>query len=321
MKSPPSSPSGSGSEAPFVGSHLPPQKPSGMPVHKYRAFEPIGLTGRTWPDAVLTRAPRWCSVDLRDGNQALIEPMNPERKWRMFTALVEAGFKEIEVGFPSASETDFRFVREIIEQGAIPTDVRIQVLTQARRELIERTYEAIAGAADAIVHLYNSTSSVQRRVVFGLDMDGITAIATRASELCRSLESQVPGTEVFYEYSPESFTGTELPFAKRVCDEVVEILADGHDKPVIVNLPATVEMSTANIYGDMIEWDAPQPGSPGPDRVEPAPPQRPGDGGGRGRVRAHGRGRPGGGNPVRQRGAHRQRGRGEPGHEPVQPGG
>ena len=235
-----------------IGLH--PQQPSGMPIHKYQAFETVKLIDRTWPDAVLTGAPRWCSVDLRDGNQALIEPMNPERKWKMFTALVEAGFKEIEVGFPSASETDFRFVREIIEQKAIPSDVRIQVLTQARQNLIERTYEAIDGAADAIVHLYNSTSTVQRRVVFGLDMDGISAIATRASEWCRSLEAQVPSTEVFYEYSPESFTGTELPFAKRVCDEVVDILADGHDKPVIINLPATVEMSTANIYGDMIEW-------------------------------------------------------------------
>ena len=233
---------------------LHPQQPSGMAIHKYQAFEPVKLIDRTWPDAVLTGAPRWCSVDLRDGNQALIEPMNPERKWKMFTALVEAGFKEIEVGFPSASEADFRFVREIIEQKAIPSDVRIQVLTQARQNLIERTYEAIDGAADAIVHLYNSTSTVQRRVVFGLDMDGITAIATRASEWCRSLEAQVPSTEVFYEYSPESFTGTELPFAKRVCDEVVDILADGHDKPVIINLPATVEMSTANVYGDMIEW-------------------------------------------------------------------
>ena len=233
---------------------LHPQQPSGMPIHKYEAFEPVKLVDRTWPNAVLTGAPRWCSVDLRDGNQALIEPMNSERKWKMFNALVKAGFKEIEVGFPSASETDFGFVREIIEQKAIPSDVRIQVLTQARRELIERTYEAIDGAADAIVHLYNSTSTVQRRVVFGLDMDGITKIATQASEWCRSLESQVPATEVFYEYSPESFTGTELPFAKRVCDEVTDILADGHDKPVIINLPATVEMSTANIYGDMIEW-------------------------------------------------------------------
>ncbi|MDE0117996.1 MAG: 2-isopropylmalate synthase [bacterium] len=233
---------------------LHPQQPSGMPIHKYQPFEPVKLIDRTWPDAVLAGAPRWCSVDLRDGNQALIEPMNPERKWKMFTALVEAGFKEIEVGFPSASETDFRFVREIIEQKAIPSDVRIQVLTQARQELIERTYEAIDGAADAIVHLYNSTSTVQRRVVFGLDMDGIAKIATQASEWCRSLEAQVPSTEVYYEYSPESFTGTELPFAKRVCDGVVEILAEGHDKPVIINLPATVEMSTANIYGDMIEW-------------------------------------------------------------------
>ncbi len=231
-----------------------PQQPSGMPTHKYRAFEPIGLVDRTWPGAVIKSAPRWCSVDLRDGNQALIEPMNPARKWKMFTTLVEMGFKEIEVGFPSASAADFQFVREIIEQKAIPADVRIQVLTQSRKDLVERTYEAIDGAKDAIVHFYNSTSTLQRRVVFDLDMDGIAKIATDTARLCRSLESHVAGTEVFYEYSPESFTGTELPFAKRVCDEVVDILADGNNKPIIINLPATVEMSTANIYGDMIEW-------------------------------------------------------------------
>lgn len=235
-----------------LGSH--PQQPSGMPIHKYRAFEPVHLTDRTWPDAVLKSAPRWCSVDLRDGNQALIEPMNPDRKWTMFNALVDAGFKEIEVGFPSASAADFQFVREIIEQKAIPADVRIQVLTQARRDLLERTYESIDGAEDVIVHFYNSTSSLQRRVVFGLDMDGIATIATQAAEWCRSLEGQVPNTEVYYEYSPESFTGTELAFAKRVCDEVVDILAEGNRNPVIVNLPATVEMATPNIYGDMIEW-------------------------------------------------------------------
>ncbi len=233
---------------------LHPQQPSGMPIHKYRAFEPIGLTDRSWPDAVLRSAPRWCSVDLRDGNQALIEPMNPDRKWKMFTTLVEAGFKEIEVGFPSASAADFRFVREIIEQKAIPEDVRIQVLTQCRSDLLERTYESIAGATDAIVHFYNSTSVVQRRVVFNLDTTGITKIATQAAQLCRELEAQVAGTAVFYEYSPESFTGTELLFAKQVCDEVVEILVAGNQRPVIINLPATVEMSTANIYGDMIEW-------------------------------------------------------------------
>ncbi|MCP3910145.1 MAG: 2-isopropylmalate synthase [Actinomycetia bacterium] len=230
-------------------------KPSRMPVTKYRAFEPIDLPDRTWPNAVITKAPLWCSVDLRDGNQALIEPMDPERKWIMFEKLVEVGFKEIEVGFPSASDTDFRFVREIIEQGVIPDDVKIQVLTQARPELIERTYESVDGSNQAIVHLYNSTSTLQRRVVFGLDEDGITKIATDGAEVCRNLESQITsGTKIFYEYSPESFTGTELPFAKRVCDEVVDIFEPQRGRKVIINLPATVEMSSANICGDMIEW-------------------------------------------------------------------
>ncbi len=230
------------------------QKPSSMPVHKYRPFEPIELEDRTWPSNTITKAPLWCSVDLRDGNQALIEPMDSERKWKMFETLVEAGFKEIEVGFPSASDTDFNFVREIIEKGAIPDDVTIQVLTQCRPELIRRTYEAIAGAKQAIVHIYNSTSTLQRKVVFGLDEDGIVDIALAGARLCRELESTVPGTRVHYEYSPESFTGTELPFAKRICDEVVDILDPTPDRTVIINLPATVEMSTANVYGDMIEW-------------------------------------------------------------------
>lgn len=229
------------------------QQASSMPVHKYRPFTPVDLPDRTWPSATITTAPLWCSVDLRDGNQALIEPMDPDRKWRMFHALVDAGFKEIEVGFPSASETDFAFVRRIIDEGAIPDDVTIQVLTQCRPELIRRTYEAIAGAEQAIVHIYNSTSTLQREVVFGLDEDGIVDIALAAARLCRELEETVPDTKVHYEYSPESFTGTELAFAKRICDEVVDIL-DPTDRTVIINLPATVEMSTANVYGDMIEW-------------------------------------------------------------------
>ena len=229
------------------------QQASSMPVHKYRPFTPIDLPDRTWPNATITEAPLWCSVDLRDGNQALIEPMDPERKWRMFQALVDAGFKEIEVGFPSASETDFAFVREIIERDAIPDDVTIQVLTQCRPELIRRTYESIAGAKQAIVHIYNSTSTLQRKVVFGLDEDGIVDIALEGARLCRELEATIPETKVHYEYSPESFTGTELPFAKRICDEVVDVL-DPTGRTVIINLPATVEMSTANIYGDMIEW-------------------------------------------------------------------
>ena len=229
------------------------QKSSQMPVHKYRAFPTIDLPDRSWPSATITEAPLWCSVDLRDGNQALIEPMDPDRKRRMFEALVDAGFKEIEVGFPSASETDFAFVRTIIEDGAIPDDVTIQVLTQCRPELIRRTYEAIAGAKQAIVHIYNSTSTLQRKVVFGLDEDGIVDIALEGAKLCRELEATVPETKVHYEYSPESFTGTELPFAKRICDEVVDVL-NPTGRTVIINLPATVEMSTANIYGDMIEW-------------------------------------------------------------------
>ena len=224
-----------------------------MPAHKYQAFLQVDLPDRTWPSKTITEAPLWCSVDLRDGNQALIEPMDSERKHQMFDALVAAGFKEIEVGFPSASQTDFDFVREIIEQGKIPDDVTIQVLTQCREGLIRRTYEAIDGAKQAIVHIYNSTSTLQRKVVFGLDEDGIVDIALKGAQLCRDLEGEIPNTKVHYEYSPESFTGTELPFAKRIVDEVVDVL-DPTDKTVIINLPATVEMSTANIYGDMIEW-------------------------------------------------------------------
>ncbi len=229
------------------------QKPSAMPAHKYQPFPQVDLPDRTWPGKTITKAPLWCSVDLRDGNQALIEPMDSERKHKMFDVLVAAGFKQIEVGFPSASDTDFQFVREIIEQDKIPDDVTIQVLTQCREALIRRTFEAIAGSKQAIVHIYNSTSTLQRKVVFGLDEDGIVDIALKGAELARSLESTIPETKVHYEYSPESFTGTELPFAKRICDEVIDAL-DPSDKTVIINLPATVEMSTANIYGDMIEW-------------------------------------------------------------------
>jgi len=225
-----------------------------MPFHRYQAFAPIDLPDRTWPSRLIAKAPLWCSVDLRDGNQALIEPMDPERKMKMFLKLVEMGFKDIEVGFPSASDTVFQFVRDIIEQGVIPDDVRIQVLTQARENLIRRTYESIAGAKQAIVHIYNSTSTLQREVVFGLDEDGIVDIAVKGITLCRELEATIADTDVFYEYSPESFTGTELPFAKRICDAVVDIIDPTVEKQAIINLPATVEMSSANIYGDMIEW-------------------------------------------------------------------
>lgn len=223
-------------------------------AHKYRPFAPVSLPDRHWPDHVLDRAPIWCSVDLRDGNQALIEPMCADRKWRMFDALVRLGFKEIEVGFPSASETDFGFMRHLIEEDLIPEDVTIQVLTQAREELIHRTFASIRGARRAIVHVYNSTSEVQRRVVFGLDRPGIVGIAVRGTELARKLADELPETEVTLEYSPESFTGTELPFAVEICEAVMEVWGPTPTDRMIVNLPATVEMSTPNVYADQIEW-------------------------------------------------------------------
>ena len=231
-----------------------PQQPSGMPFERYVPFIPINLTDRTWPGQRIEKAPRWCAVDLRDGNQALIDPMSPARKKKMFQLLVAMGYKEIEVGFPSASQTDFDFVRMLIEEDLIPDDVVIQVLTQAREELIERTYESLRGAKQAIVHLYNSTSTLQRRVVFGLDMDGICDIAVQGARLCKKYEESIPETTVFYEYSPESYTGTELEFAVRVCNEVLEVFEPSADKPVIINLPATVEMATPNVYADSIEW-------------------------------------------------------------------
>ena len=225
-----------------------------MPIEKYQPFPQVELTNRTWPDVVTDKAPLWCSVDLRDGNQALIEPMDPARKRMMFDTLVQMGFKEIEVGFPAASDTDFEFVRQIIEDGAIPEDVTIQVLTQARDELIDRTYDSLVGAKQAIVHLYNSTSTVQRRVVFGLDEAGITEIAVNGAKRCVENEARMGETAIRYEYSPESFTGTELGFAKQICESVMDVFNPTPENPLILNLPATVEMSSANIYGDMIEW-------------------------------------------------------------------
>ena len=227
---------------------------STMPIQKYRPFAPINLPDRRWPSRVIDKAPIWCSVDLRDGNQALVEPMGPERKRRMFELLVRLGFKEIEVGFPAASQTDFDFVREIIEKKMIPDDVTIQVLTQAREDLITRTYESIRGARRAIMHLYNSTSTLQRRVVFGLDRAGITAIAVNGARICKRLTATMPGTEIVYQYSPESFTGTELDYAKEVCEAVMDVWEPTPQKKVIFNLPATVEMATPNIYADQIEW-------------------------------------------------------------------
>ncbi|MBI9114355.1 2-isopropylmalate synthase [Sanguibacter suaedae] len=233
------------------------QKPSAMPVGKYQPYGDqirVDLPDRTWPDRVITTAPRWCAVDLRDGNQALIEPMNAERKLRMFELLVAMGYKEIEVGFPSASQTDFDFVRMLVEEGRIPDDVVIQVLTQAREHLIARTYESIRGAKQAIVHLYNSTSVLQREVVFRTDEDGIVDIALEGAKLCRKFEETIPETTVYYEYSPESYTGTELEFAARICNEVIEVFEPTPDRKVIINLPATVEMATPNVYADSIEW-------------------------------------------------------------------
>jgi len=225
-----------------------------MPIHKYRAFPAIDLPDRRWPTRAIDRAPQWCSVDLRDGNQALVEPMGPDRKRRMFDLLVKLGFTEIEVGFPSASETDFAFVRELIEHRLVPDNVTIQVLTQARPELIERSFEAIRGASRAIMHLYNSTSTLQRRVVFGLDKPGIVDIAVSGARLIRDLAATMPETEVIYQYSPESFTGTELDFAVEICEAVMDVWQPTPDRKVILNLPATVEMATPNIYADQIEW-------------------------------------------------------------------
>ncbi|MCW2287942.1 2-isopropylmalate synthase [Leucobacter luti] len=233
------------------------QQPSGMPIHRYRPFHeiiPVDLPDRTWPTKRITTAPRWCAVDLRDGNQALIDPMSPERKRIMFDLLVKMGYKEIEVGFPSASQTDFDFVRHLIEDGAIPDDVTIQVLTQAREHLITRTYESLIGAKQAIVHLYNSTSILQRDVVFRSDREGIKRIAVEGAKLCKAAEAICPDVDVYYEYSPESYTGTELEYAAEVCNAVLEVFEPTPERKVIINLPATVEMATPNVYADSIEW-------------------------------------------------------------------
>jgi 2-isopropylmalate synthase len=224
------------------------------PVDKYRPYPTIDLPDRTWPNRTIMWAPRWCSVDLRDGNQALVEPMGHERKQRMFETLVAIGFKEIEVGFPASSQPDFDFVRWLIEADAVPDDVTIQVLTQAREPLIRRTFDAIRGARRVIVHLYNSTSTLQRRVVFGLDRAGITDIAVQGTRLVRELAAAMPETDVHFEYSPESFTGTEMDYAIEICERVMDAWQPTRARPIILNLPATVEMSTPNVYADRIEW-------------------------------------------------------------------
>ena len=234
------------------------QRGSSMPFHRYRPFadavEPVSVPDRTWPSKTITQAPQWCAVDLRDGNQALIDPMSPARKRKMFDLLVRMGYKEIEVGFPAASQTDFDFVREIIEDGAIPDDVTIQVLTQCRPELIKRTFESLDGAPRAIVHFYNSTSILQRRVVFKSDREGIKKIAVDAAKYALEVAANYPETEFRYEYSPESYTGTELSYALEVCDAVSAVIQPTPELPMIINLPATVEMATPNVYADSIEW-------------------------------------------------------------------
>src|SRR5215472_9169333 len=227
---------------------------SRMPIHKYRPFPPVRLPDRQWPSRIIDKAPTWCSVDLRDGNQALIEPMGAERKRRLFDMLLKLGFKEIEVGFPAASDTDYSFVRQIIEEDLIPEDVTIQVLTLSRSELIEKTFESLQGARRAIVHLYNSTSELQRRVVFGLERVGITDIAVTGAKQIRDLAETIRGTEIIYQYSPESFTGTELDYAIEITEAVMDVWQPTPDKKMIINLPGTVEMATANVYADQIEW-------------------------------------------------------------------
>ena len=228
--------------------------PKKMPFEKYRPFLPLSLPDRTWPSNRIEKAPKWCSVDLRDGNQALIDPMDLARKRRMFEALVAMGFKEIEVGFPSASQPDYDFCRLLIEQDLIPDDVTIQVLVQCRADLVARTYEALRGAPRAVVHFYNSTSELQRRVVFGLDKAGIVDIAVNAAKLVRKLELNAGETEIHYEYSPESFTGTEVEFAIEICEAVMDVIEPTTDRKLILNLPATVENYTPNVYADVIEW-------------------------------------------------------------------
>ncbi len=234
--------------------NFPKQEASKMAKHRYSSFIPIKLDDRTWPSKTMKEAPKWCSVDLRDGNQALIDPMDVPRKLAMFSLLIKMGYKEIEVGFPSASQTDFDFVRKIIEDGLIPDDVTIQVLTQARDALIRRTFESLVGAKSAVVHLYNSTSTLQRRVVFGQDKEGIKKIAVDGAKLCKELVSTLPDTKISFEYSPESYTGTELEFALEVCNAVNDIWQPTPTHKSIINLPATVEMATPNVYADSIEW-------------------------------------------------------------------
>ena len=299
------------------------QKPSGMPVHRYVPFQDlitVELPDRTWPDKVITKAPRWCAVDLRDGNQALIDPMSPARKLKMFDLLVRMGYKEIEVGFPSASQTDFDFVRQLIEGNHIPDDVTIQVLTQAREHLIERTYESLVGAKQAIVHLYNSTSVLQRRVVFNQDEDGILDIALQGARLCKKYEETLADTHITYEYSPESFTGTELEYAVRVCNADRRRLR-GLRRPPGHHQPARHGRNGhPQCVRRLHRVDEPEPAPAGGHHPVPAPAQRPRHRRRRRRAGLPGRRGPDRRLPVRQRRADRQRGPGDPGPEHVRPG-
>src|SRR3954451_15522702 len=233
------------------------QQPSRMPINRYQPYHQqfsIDLPDRQWPSRHVEKAPRWCAVDLRDGNQALIDPMSPERKRRMFMLLVQMGYKEIEVGFPAASQTDYDFIRQLIEQDLIPDDVTVQVMTQCREHLIERTFESLRGAQRAIVHFSSSPSVLQRRVVFGLDKNGITDIATSGARFCQKYaEIHTPDTEIFYEYSPESYTGTELEYALEICSAVIDVIDPTPDRPLIINLPATVEMAAPTVSAASIE--------------------------------------------------------------------
>ena len=297
-----------------------PQQPSRMPIHRYSPFPPVDLPDRTWPETVTTTAPRWCAVDLRDGNQALIDPMTPDRKRRMFELLVRMGYKEIEVGFPAASQTDFDFVRQLIEEDLVPDDVVIQVLTQARDELIERTFESLRGAKQAIVHLYNSTSTLQRRVVFGSDRAGIVDIAVHGAQLVRKLAEQMGDTEIRYQYSPESFTGTELDFAVEICNAVTDVWEPTPGPPGDPQPAGDRRDGRADRLRRPDRVDAPQPGPPRLRRPQPAPAQRPRHRRRRRRAGLPRRRRPHRGLPVRQRRAHRQRRPRHPRPEPVQPG-
>ena len=294
-----------------------PCDPSPMPFDKYRSHVPLVLHDRTWPDRQFTKAPRWASVDLRDGNQALIDPMDPERKLALFQTLVDVGFKEIEVGFPSASQTDYDFQRLIIEEGLVPDDVEIQVLTQCRQELIERTFESLVGAHAAVVHFYNSVSELQRRVVFGLDKAGIIDIAVKAAELCKKYEAQLPGTDIRYEYSPESFTGTEPDFAVEICEAVMDVIEPTPERPMILNLPGHGRDVQPQRLRRRDRVVRPHHQEPRRHRAQPAPAQRPRHRRGRGRAGRAGRRRPRRGHAVRQRRAHRQRRHRDAGHEPV----